>query len=321
MAKKPPPTTAQPTTVTPIRRLSPWLLVISILIVGSLGAYLALNSAHTARQPDAAVPASATAEAGTAGTPPADAPAGLLSVQILHKYPHDTGAFTEGLLWDNGRMFESTGLEGQSTVREVELTTGKVLRKHDLPAAVFGEGLALVGDRLTQLTWRNQVAFNWARDTFAPQGEFQYTNEGWGLCPDGNRLVQSDGSDKLTFRDPTTFKVTGQLPVTLDGTPVTNINELECVGDDIYANIWMTDWIYRIDKTTGHVRDRINAAGLLTPDERSAADVLNGIAWRPETSTFLITGKNWPWLFEVHFVGGTAAIPLAETPGGTGAVK
>jgi glutaminyl-peptide cyclotransferase len=243
-----------------------------------------------------------------------------LRPQVLATFPHDPAAFTQGLVWDAGRLFESTGLEGQSTVREVDLATGTVLRRRDLPPDVFGEGLALYKDRLIQITWKDHVAFEWARDDFRKLGEHSYEGEGWGLCLDGARLVMSDGSGTLTFRDPVTFSVQGTLDVTLDGQGVRNLNELECVGDEVYANVWLTDYIYRIDKRDGQVTGVIDAAGLLTPEEEATADVLNGIAHKPETGTFLITGKLWPKLFEVHFASSTAALPFAmrrvRPPGG-----
>jgi glutaminyl-peptide cyclotransferase len=237
-----------------------------------------------------------------------------LAVQVLGSFPHDPEAFTQGLVWDAGRLFESTGLEGRSSLREVAPATGVVLRKVDLEPQIFAEGLAMVGDRLLQITWKNEVAFDWEKDSFDKLGDFRYQGEGWGLCLDGDRLVMSDGSDVLTFRDPVTFEVEGQMPVTLHGAPVRALNELECVGDDVYANIWLTDWIYRIDKHSGKVNAKILAEGLLTPEEEAAADVLNGIAHKPETGTFLITGKLWPKLFEVRFTQSEAMIPFAVTP-------
>jgi glutaminyl-peptide cyclotransferase len=221
---------------------------------------------------------------------------------VLQIYPHDTGAFTQGLLLHGGALYESTGLVSRSSLREVTLATGQVVRQHDIPSPYFAEGLALVGEQLIQLTWQNQVAFKWDRATFAAQGQFTYSTEGWGLCYDGTRLVMSDGSSKLYFRNPTTFALLGQVTVTLNGAARDRLNELECVDGYVYANVWTTDIIVKIDPATGRVVARINAAGLLTPTERSSADVLNGIAYDSDTQTFLITGKLWPKLFRVLFV-------------------
>lgn len=310
-----------PTTETAAPRR--WLPLGLTLLVGLAlvaGWWLSRNSPSTA--PGSATSPAASASVAAAATVPltptgrldAEVGAQPMSVQVLATFPHDANAFTQGLVWDAGRLFESTGLEGRSSLREVDPATGQVLRKVDLAPDIFGEGLAMVDDRLVQITWKNAVAFDWKKDSFDKLGEFQYTGEGWGLCRDGDRLIMSDGSDQLSFRDPVTFALTGKMAVTLDGSPVHNLNELECVGDDVYANIWLTDWIYRIDKTTGQVNAVIDAAGLLTPAEQGPADVLNGIAFKPETGTFLITGKLWPKLFEVRFVQSEALLPIAVTP-------
>jgi glutaminyl-peptide cyclotransferase len=283
--------------------------------------WLLARGTPSAAPGNAASPAAAASSAAAGGTaqPPTgqadnDVHAEPMSVQVLGSFPHDADAFTQGLVWDAGRLYESTGLEGRSSLREVAPETGEVLRQMDLAGDIFAEGLAMVDDRLVQITWKNGVAFDWQKDSFDKLGEFNYTGEGWGLCRDGERLIMSDGSDSLFFRDPVSFELVGQLPVTLDGSPVHNLNELECVGDDVYANVWLTDWIYRIDKHSGKVNAVIDAAGLLTPEEQGPADVLNGIAYKPETSTFLITGKLWPKLFEVRFVQSEALLPIAVTP-------
>jgi glutaminyl-peptide cyclotransferase len=225
-----------------------------------------------------------------------------LRVQIVQAYPHDPNAFTQGLVLAGGRLFESTGLEGRSSLREVELTTGRVLRKLDVPAPVFAEGLALVGTRLFQITWKHETAYTYDRDTFKQGPSFPYTGEGWGLCHDGRDLVMSDGSARLTFRGPETFRVTREVVVREGGQPVEQLNELECVGADVYANVWMTDRIVRINPASGAVTATIDASNLLSPSERYGTDVLNGIAFDPATDTFLITGKLWPKMFRVRFV-------------------
>jgi glutaminyl-peptide cyclotransferase len=225
-----------------------------------------------------------------------------LRVQVVESYPHDPGAFTQGLVLAGGRMFESTGLEGRSSLREVDLKSGKVLRKLDVPAPVFAEGLALVGSRLFQITWKHEVVYTYDRDTFKKGPSFDYTGEGWGLCYDGREIVMSDGSARLTFRGPETFRPVRELTVRSGGQPVDQLNELECVGPHVYANVWMTDRIVRIDPKSGEVTAVIDAASLLAPAERFGTDVLNGIAHDPSNDTFLITGKLWPRMFRVRFV-------------------
>jgi glutaminyl-peptide cyclotransferase len=225
-----------------------------------------------------------------------------LRVEVIRSYPHDRGAFTQGLVLDQGIMYESTGLVGKSSLRQVELSTGRVIKQVEVPPPVFAEGLALVGDRLYQLSWQNNKVFTYNRRTFAREAEFTYQGEGWGLCYNGKELVMSNGSAELTFRKPSDFSVVRSLKVTLDGTPLSNLNELECVGGLIYANVWMRDLIVRIDPASGHVTAQIDAPNLLSPLERQGVDVLNGIAYDATDKTFLITGKLWPKLFRVRFI-------------------
>lgn len=221
--------------------------------------------------------------------------------EVLSSFPHDPTAFTQGLLLFDSELYESTGLEGQSTVRRVRLESGEVLQRTDLIDTEFGEGLALVDDRLVQLTWQNGVAHVYDRATLTKLESFDYDGEGWGLCFDGAKLLMTDGSSTLFFRDPQTFDIEGQVTVTLDGAPVARLNELECVGELVYANVWQTDFILRIDPRTGTVLTRIDASGLLTAEEEVSADVLNGIAYDASTDHFYLTGKLWPRLFEVRF--------------------
>lgn len=225
------------------------------------------------------------------------------------EYPHDTNAFTQGLLFVGEDLYESTGLLGSSTLREVDLTSGSVKRSISLPPDVFAEGLTDVGERLIQLTWKNGDAYVYDMKTFERTATFEYSGEGWGLCYDGQRLVMSDGSSSLFFRDPTTFAMTGSVAVNRDGQSVARLNELECVNGWVYANIWQTKEIVKIDPTSGDVVARIVVDGLLSPSEARAADVLNGIAYQPNNGRFYITGKLWPKLFEVEFPGAAAATP------------
>lgn len=240
--------------------------------------------------------------AGPAGETAQRLGAERLRLQVVQSYPHDPGAFTQGLVLVGGRLFESTGLEGRSSLREVDLATGRVLRKLDVPAPVFAEGLALAGTKLFQITWKHGEAYTYDRDTFKKGATFTYSGEGWGLCHNGTELVMSDGSARLTFRGVETFRPSREVTVREAGRPVDQLNELECVGPDVYANVWMTDRIVKIDQKTGTVTASIDATGLLPEAERFGTDVLNGIAYDPANGTFLITGKLWPRIFRVRFV-------------------
>lgn len=225
-----------------------------------------------------------------------------LRVNVLATHPHDPEAFTQGLQWIDGQLYEGTGLEGHSQLRRIQLATWSVEQHVELPDDVFGEGIAVVGDRIFEITWREGIAYVWNRADFSRIREHHYEGEGWGLCWDGSHLVMSDGSDQLFFRDADTFEVVRSVHVRRSGHPVEMLNELECVDGLVYANIWQTDRIARIDPSDGRVTGWIDASGLLTSEERYDADVLNGITWLPDTHRFLITGKLWPRSFEVEFV-------------------
>jgi glutaminyl-peptide cyclotransferase len=243
------------------------------------------------------------AAAGVCAKPAAHGPApDALRLSVVRAYPHDPQAFTQGLLFLDGKVYESTGLLGRSSVRRVDLASGQVELQARLPAELFGEGLARVGQRLVQLTWKNQKVLVWDLATLKKETELTYEGEGWGLCFDGHRLVMSDGSDRLTWRNPTTFAKEGEVRVRLGGRPLANLNELECVGDVVYANVWQDHHIARIDARTGDVTGWIDASGLLAPNEAAGADVLNGIAAMPSTGHMLVTGKLWPHVFEVEIV-------------------
>ncbi len=227
-----------------------------------------------------------------------------LGVEILSQRPHDTTAFTQGLLWHDGALYESTGQYGESTLRRVDPETGSVERLHSLPAEHFGEGLARVGERLIQLTWNAGVAYVYDIDDFELLERLRYDGKGWGLCFDGESLYMSDGTPRLTRRDPDSLAPLETLDVTLRGQPVAEINELECAEGWIYANVWQTDWVLRIDPSSGEVVALIDASPLRArlPATGDPDAVLNGIAYIPESATFLLTGKNWPNTFEVIFV-------------------
>ena len=224
-----------------------------------------------------------------------------LQVRVHRAIPHDPEAFTQGLLYWQGRLYESTGLRGASSLRRLHPGSGEVERLAALPVFFFGEGLARLGGRLVVLTWQAERAFVFDVATFEPRGGFRYAGEGWGLCHDGSRFVMSDGSHRLTFRDSATFAATGAVAVRLDGQPLARLNELECVGGHVYANVFGEDILVRIDAATGAVTQRIDAAGLLDAEAASQADVLNGIAYDPDAKRFYLTGKRWPWLFEATF--------------------
>jgi glutamine cyclotransferase len=226
------------------------------------------------------------------------------TVEILRVLPHDPGAYTQGLVLHDGRFYESTGTYGASSVREVDVETGAVLRMHRLADDEFGEGLALVGDRLIQITWREGSAHVYDRATLEPVARFSYEGNGWGLCYDGEDLFMTTGGSMLLRRSPETFALLERIPITKAGAPLFAVNELACVGDYIYGNIFQEDRIVRIQKSTGVVVAEIDASPL-NPQSRRPADpeaVLNGIAFNPETGTFFLTGKRWPTLFEVRFV-------------------
>lgn len=229
-------------------------------------------------------------------------PAPRLKVQVVASYPHDRGAFTQGLHYEEGVLFESTGLEGKSTIRRVELATGRVLQQTALAPDLFGEGIARIPLGLVQLTWKNQVGFVYAPRTLQVLRRFSYRGEGWGLCYDGTSLVMSEGTEYLKVRRPDTFEVVREVRVVEDGVPIPFLNELECVDGSVYANSWRRDFLVKIDPATGKVLERIDASGLLTDAEARGTDVLNGIAYDPADGTFLLTGKYWPKVFRVRFV-------------------
>ena len=226
----------------------------------------------------------------------------VCSYTVVNTYPHDAGSFTQGLLYSEGELFESSGQYGESSLRRVALATGVVLQSIDLHPGVFGEGLALWQDRLLQLTFLENTCFIWDADTFAAIGSFTYPGQGWGLTHDGRQLIMSNGSSDLTFRDPDTFAVVDSVEVVDAGSPVNNLNELEWIRGEVFANRWLTDRIVRIDPDTGEVIAWIDLTGLLDPVP-PGADVLNGIAWDDGGERLFVTGKYWPSLFEIELVG------------------
>lgn len=231
--------------------------------------------------------------------------------EVVRIYPHDSQAFTQGLVWHEGRLYESTGLYGSSSLREVELETGAVLRSAALPDRYFGEGMAVLDGKIFQLTWRENTGFVYDLETFALLHQFYYPTEGWGLTTDGKQLIMSDGSDRLYFLDPENLEVVREVKVTYHGMSVSLVNELEYVEGEIYANVWLTDFVVRIAPEDGQVTGWIDFSGLLDPvlAQEYQVDVLNGIAYDAGTGRLFVTGKLWPKLFEVSIKPLPAAQP------------
>ena len=225
----------------------------------------------------------------------------MVTMRVLGTRSHDETAFTQGLEFYGERLFESRGLRGSSGLTEINASNGEVFRDISLPPQLFGEGITIVGETIIQLTWTSGKAFVYDIQTLSLINQFQYDGEGWGLCFDGTSLYMSDGSNFLTLRDPETFAITGSLQVISDLVSVNQLNELECVDDHVYANMWQTDTIIAIDTTSGHVDMVIDASVLQTYEGVSDADVLNGIAYIKASDSFLLTGKLWPLMFEVVF--------------------
>jgi glutamine cyclotransferase len=232
-----------------------------------------------------------------------DGPTPLYTYRIIQEYPHDPNAFTQGLVYEDGILYEGTGLTGRSSLRKVALDTGEVLQIHELAASYFGEGIAVVGNRIWQLTWQNQTAFLYDKETFAELDTVSYPTEGWGLTYDGSQLIMSDGTATLYFRDPGTFQLLGQVQVYDEHGPVVRLNELEYIEGQVFANVWQTDRIAIIDPGTGRVEAWLDLTGLLDPgDATQAVDVLNGIAYDVDAARLFVTGKLWPKLFHIEIV-------------------
>ena len=237
-----------------------------------------------------------TGQAPPTGTVP------LYTYRIVRTFPHDPNAFTQGLQFLDGVLYEGTGLNGRSSIRKVQLETGKVLQERAISPEYFGEGITVWKNDLLELTWQSHVAFVYEKATFEPKKRFSYPGEGWGLTHDGTNLIMSDGSDELRVLDPTTFAEKRRIKVTAAGSPLRNLNELEYVKGEIFANIWQTDYVARIAPESGRVVAYIDLRGLLTPAERAKTDVLNGIAYDAARDRLFVTGKLWPKLFEINVI-------------------
>ncbi len=233
----------------------------------------------------------------SAAQPPS---ANVYRCEVVNTFPHDTNAFTQGLAYWEGELYEGTGLNGRSSIRRVELATGKVLQQHDLPWEYFGEGITLWGDKLIQLTWTSGIAFVYDRRSFRLLSSFSYPTDGWGLTHDDTRLIMSDGSATLYFREPNTFAETGRIRVTDGGAAVSNLNELEFIRGEIWANVWGQYRIARISPVSGRVLSWIDISGLMSPLDRLLAGSPNGIAYDATNDRVFVTGKRWPKVFEIR---------------------
>jgi glutamine cyclotransferase len=234
------------------------------------------------------------APASAASTMPA------YSYEVVATYPHDPKAFTQGLQFADGILYETTGQEGESWVRKVDLASGAVQVQHDLADEFFGEGMVIWGDEIVTITWRSQKGFVFDKATLAPKREWTYAGEGWGLTADDTRIFMSDGTSQIRIIDPATLQETSRIDVKMNGKPVDQLNELEYIKGEIWANVFQTDRIARIDPATGEVKGVIYLGGLLKPDERRNTDVLNGIAYDKAGDRIFVTGKYWPKLFEIR---------------------
>ena len=244
---------------------------------------------------------------------PVDGDSEAAELNVISSHSHDGGAFTQGLEMHEGSLYESTGLYGNSSLREVDPASGEVLRQTQLEESLFGEGITVVGDTIVMLTWREEVALVFDIETFEVVGNHTYSGEGWGLCNDGTSLVMSNGTSELAFRDPEDFTVQSTLLVTLDGQQTNLLNELECVGGMIYANVWRSDLILAINSTSGAVEFTVDASQLAASESGPSKGVLNGIAYFAERDAFLVTGKNWTSMHLVSFESGQEPVEDDDT--------
>lgn len=243
-------------------------------------------------------PSTAPAPAATAAAPAVP----VYSYQVVNTYPHDKAAFTQGLQFVDGVMYESTGMEGASWIRRYDLATGAVQAEHKIDQQYFGEGSVVLSDKIVSITWKNQKGFIFDRATLAPKGEFAYQGEGWGLTTDGQKVYMSDGTSQIRVLDPATLQETSRIDVTMNGRPVAQLNELEFIKGEIWANVFEADRIVRIDPATGKVNSVVYLANLLSPQDRRGVDVLNGIAYDAAGDRIFVTGKYWPKIFEIKLV-------------------
>jgi len=277
------------------------LALLVVLCVGLLCVYLSKPTAPSALPTPTAALTTPPTVAPTNPAQPTPTTSGnqpaTYTYTVVNTYPHNRSAFTEGLVFDNGVLYESTGLYGASSLRRVDLTTGAVLYQFDLEERYFGEGIAVVDDSVVQLTWQSSIGFIFDKNTLGLKGNFSFAGEGWGLTYDGSRLIMSNGSSTLAFLDPATLQLIGTVNVHDGATSLTNLNELECVNGDLYANIWLQQKIVIINPQTGQVKGYIDLSDIY--QSQGSEDVLNGIAYDQTTGHLFITGKNWPHLYEI----------------------
>jgi glutamine cyclotransferase len=270
------------------------------IIIAAVVVVLAVAGAALLRS-DSKEPGAAPEPTRPAGAAAQTAPARQAAYRVVNSYPHDPEAFLQGLVYHDGNFYESTGLQGRSSLRLVDFPSGKVEKMINLSPEFFGEGLAVVGDRLVQLTWTTRKGFVYDRESFRLLREFSYQTEGWGITYDGKHLVMSDGTNQLTFLDPETFEPVRRLRVTMDGRPLNQLNELEFIQGEIWANVWQQDIIVRIDPESGRVTSFLNLRGILRPEMRTGnEDVLNGIAYDEHEKRIFVSGKLWPRVFEIQ---------------------
>ena len=273
-------------------------LILLILLSGLLVRCANPPAASTTTSTPRPAPA---ASAVPPAAPPIAQPPATQSYRVVNSYPHDPQAFTQGLVIDNGVLYEGTGLEGRSTLRTVNLESGAVLKRYELPATVFGEGITVLGDRIFQLTWQSGIGYVYRKSDFSLLQTWNYAHEGWGITDDDTHLIVSDGTATIRFLDPATLQTTSQITASDDRGLVTNLNELEYIRGEIYANIWQTDRIARIDPASGKVLGWLDLSGLLPAEDRQQqVDVLNGIAYDAANDRLFVTGKWWPKLFEIE---------------------
>jgi len=227
----------------------------------------------------------------------------VYNYKVVTTYPHDQSAFTQGLVFEDGFLYEGTGLHGYSTLRRIKLETGEILQIIELPLQFFGEGVTIHGNKIIQLTWQSNTGFVYDKYSFKLLQKFNYPDEGWGIAGDGKCLIMSDGTSTLHFLNPKTFEEIGQIEVSVNSTPLTGINELEYIKGEIYANIWQTERIARINPLTGQVIGWIDLKGILSPeDDSETVDVLNGIAYDAKNDRLFVTGKFWPKIYEIELI-------------------
>ncbi|MCW3984658.1 MAG: glutaminyl-peptide cyclotransferase [Candidatus Bathyarchaeota archaeon] len=292
------------------------IVVLTVVVVGASGIFLGSHLSQTEPTPtphatstptpspiQTATPFPSTSTSPNPSATPTTTPTGVAptyTYQIINTYPHDTNAFTQGLVFHQGVLYESTGGYGNSYLRRVDISSGNVLQEFKLSNAFFGEGLALVNNSLIQLTWLEHTGFVYDKETFSLVGNFSYNTEGWGLTYDGTKLIMSDGSSTLYFMDPTTYAITGQITVKDGNKPVNYLNELEYVNGDVYANIFLEQKIAIFNPQTGQVKSWIDLSGIHQSSDLNS--VLNGIAYDQQNDRLYITGKNWPNLYQIKIV-------------------